>query len=72
MLKPANRLFAGCDSTASVKGHSAFFTEHDITFNMVYIYTRSKNAASLLNIMPVDADADGSPTMEGQQDYLKR
>lgn len=65
-------LFLAGDSTEPGRGHNAFFTDHDTTFNVYHAYTRSENGASLLNIKPVYVDADGWPTMEPTGILFKR
>ena len=65
-------LFLAGDTTEPGRGHNAFFTEHDTTFNVYHAYTRSQNGASLLNIKPVYIDKDGWPTMEPAGKLFKR
>ena len=65
-------LFLAGDTTEPGRGHNAFFTEHDTTFNVYHAYTRSQNGASLLNIKPVYMDNNDWPTMEPTGKLFKK
>lgn len=60
------------DSTEPGRGHNGFFTEGDTTYIVYHAYTRSANGASLLNIKPLYADADGWPTLQPTGTLFKR
>lgn len=53
------------------RGHNGFFSEGDTTYIVYHAYTRSANGASMLNIKPVYADADGWPTMTNTKILFK-
>ncbi len=65
-------IFLTGDTMEPGRGHNAFFTEHDTTFNIYHAYTRSQNGTSLLNIKPVYMDNNGWPTMTVTDKLFKR
>ncbi len=60
------------DADEPGRGHNGFFTEGDTTYIVYHAYTRSANGASLLNIRPLYADADGWPTVQATGTLFKR
>ncbi len=64
-------LLAG-DKEEPGRGHNGFYTGGDTTFIVYHAYTMSANGASLLNIKPLFAEADGWPTMETTKQLFRR